>query len=63
MLFRSGVAAIRMGRGFIGIERDPRYFDIACRRIDDAYRQAPLIPLNPVRDDYETVSLFEDAND
>ena len=58
-----GVAAIRMGRGFIGIERDPRYFDIACRRIDDAYRQAPLIPLNPVRDDYETVSLFGDADD
>jgi DNA modification methylase len=28
-----------MGRSFIGIERDPDYFDIACRRIEDAQRQ------------------------
>ena len=59
----TGVACAHIGRKFIGIELEPKYFDIACRRIDDAYRQAPLIPLNPVRDDYETVSLFEDAND
>lgn len=29
----TGVAAVRMGRNFIGIERDERYFDIACARI------------------------------
>ena len=29
----TGVAAVRMGRSFIGIERDERYFDIACGRI------------------------------
>lgn len=40
----TGVAAMQMGRQFIGIERDPTYFDIACRRIEDAQRQAPLIP-------------------
>lgn len=40
----TGVAAIQRGKSFIGIERDPKYFDIACRRIDDAHRQAPLIP-------------------
>jgi site-specific DNA-methyltransferase (adenine-specific) len=40
----TGVACAQMGRRFIGIEREPKYFDIACRRIDDAYRQAPLIP-------------------
>ena len=59
----TGVAAVQLGRKFIGIEINARHFDIACRRIDDAYRQAPLIPLNPVRDDYETVSLFGDADD
>ena len=59
----TGVACAQLGRKFIGIELEPKYFDIACRRIDDAYRQAPLIPLNPVRDDYETVSLFGDADD
>lgn len=35
----TGVAAVQMGRDFIGIEREPKYFDIACKRIDDAQRQ------------------------
>jgi site-specific DNA-methyltransferase (adenine-specific) len=38
----TGVAAVQMGRKFIGIERDPGYFDIACRRIEQAQRQADL---------------------
>jgi DNA modification methylase len=38
----TGVAAIQMGMKFIGIERDERYFDIACRRIEDAQRQGSL---------------------
>lgn len=29
----TGVAALQMGRNFIGIEREPRYFDAACRRL------------------------------
>lgn len=29
----TGIAAVQMGRTFIGIERDERYFDIACKRI------------------------------
>lgn len=32
----TGVAAMQLGRRFVGIETDPRYFDIACRRIDAA---------------------------
>ena len=35
----TGVAAVQMGRQFIGIEREERYFKIACRRIEDAQRQ------------------------
>jgi site-specific DNA-methyltransferase (adenine-specific) len=35
----TGVAAVQMGRDFIGIEREPNYFDIACKRIEDAQRQ------------------------
>ena len=35
----TGVAAVQMGRQFIGIEREPKYFDIACKRIEDAQRQ------------------------
>ena len=38
----TGVAAVQMGRSFIGIEREPTYFDIACRRIEEAYRQPRL---------------------
>lgn len=38
----TGVAAVQMGREFIGIERDPGYFDIACRRIEDAQRQGDM---------------------
>lgn len=35
----TGVAAVQMGRRFIGIEREPKYFNIACKRIEDAQRQ------------------------
>jgi site-specific DNA-methyltransferase (adenine-specific) len=38
----TGVAAVKLGRKFIGIEIDPRYFDIACRRISEALRQPDL---------------------
>jgi DNA modification methylase len=39
----TGVACHATSRQFIGIERDPKYFDIACRRIEDAQRQGRLI--------------------
>lgn len=39
----TGVACMNLGRQFIGIEREPKYFDIACRRIEDAQRQGRLI--------------------
>ena len=39
----TGVACVNLGRRFIGIEREEKYFDIACRRIEDAYRQPRLI--------------------
>jgi len=38
----TGVAAVQMGRKFIGIELDPDYFKIACKRIEDAQRQKDL---------------------
>ena len=33
------VACAKLGRKGIGIEIDPGYFDIACRRVEEAYRQ------------------------
>ena len=38
----TGVAAVQMGRKFIGIEREERYFEIACKRIEQAQRQGDL---------------------
>ena len=46
----TGVAAVQIGSKFVGIERDPRYFDIACQRIENAQRQSSLFD---VRDAYE----------
>lgn len=36
------VACQRLGRAGIGIELDPEYFDIACRRVEEAMRQPDL---------------------
>jgi site-specific DNA-methyltransferase (adenine-specific)/modification methylase len=43
----TGVAAVERRRAFIGIEREPKYFDIACRRIEQAYAQRPLFDAEP----------------
>jgi len=40
----TGVAAVKMGRAFTGIERERKYFDIACERIEAAYAQGKLFP-------------------
>lgn len=36
------VACAKLGRKGIGIELDPEYFDIACKRVEDAYRQPDM---------------------
>ena len=38
----TGVAAMQLGRKFIGIEIEPKYFDIACERIENTQRQESL---------------------
>ncbi len=38
----TGVAAVQMRHPFVGIEIEPRYFDIACRRIEQAQRQGDM---------------------
>lgn len=40
----TGVACVKLDRKFIGIELEPKYFDIACRRIDAAYKE-PRLPI------------------
>lgn len=38
------VAATQLGRNSIGVELDPDYFDIACKRVEGAWKQPSLIP-------------------
>lgn len=38
----TGVACAKRGKSFIGIEREAAYFDIACRRIEEAYKQPDM---------------------
>jgi modification methylase len=38
----TAIAAVQAGRDFVGSEIDPTYFDIACKRIEDAQRQGNL---------------------
>jgi DNA modification methylase len=38
----TGVAAAQLNRAFVGIEKDTKWFDIACRRIEVAKRQGQL---------------------
>ena len=58
----TGVACVKLGRKFIGIEIEPKYFNIACKRIEQAYAQPDLfVPQSqpkPVQ-----ASLFQEATE
>lgn len=54
----TGVACVQLGLGFVGIERDPRYFDIACERISQAAAQGSLLQPDPIP---QQQSLIGDA--
>ena len=51
----TGVACAKMGRKFIGIELEPKYFDIACKRIEDAYAQPDMFIAPPAKAVQETL--------
>lgn len=53
----TGVACARLGRRFIGIEIEPRYFDIACRRIEEAQRHGDLFTYLPPAEDPEDMRM------
>ena len=51
------VACAKMGRRGIGIELDPDYFDIACKRVEEAYRQPDLFVEQPKEKQPEQVGF------
>jgi site-specific DNA-methyltransferase (adenine-specific) len=38
----TGVACVRLRRKFIGVEIEPKYFDLACKRVSEAYAQPDM---------------------
>lgn len=65
----TGVAAVKLGRRFVGIEVEPIYFDIACRRIADAMKQPDMFVASSTDRPQEQIEwaemwskpLFDDA--
>jgi DNA modification methylase len=53
----TGVACAKLGRRFIGVEIEPRYFDIACRRIEKAYAQGDMFIEPPAAAKQEALGL------
>ncbi len=51
----TGVACVKLGRKFIGIEIEPKYFDIACKRIEKAYQQPDFFVAPPTKPKQETM--------
>lgn len=55
----TGVAALQLGRKFIGIEREPKYFDIACERIRKESEQVKILDVFDAKPEkFETPSLL-----
>jgi len=54
------VACQRLGRRGIGIELDPGYFDIACKRVDEAARQPRLFAEPAPRPEQTAMNLGAD---
>lgn len=51
----TGVAAVMAGKRFVGIEREAKYFDAACKRIERAVSQGQLFdptPANQVQESF-----------
>ena len=55
----TGVACMDLGRKFIGIEINEKYFDIACKRIETASRQGKLFSQEPEKKNAEQTTIFD----
>ena len=53
----TGVACMTLGRKFYGIEREEKYFEIACKRIEDAQRQTSIFEQPAARAEQHGLAL------
>jgi site-specific DNA-methyltransferase (adenine-specific) len=51
----TGVACAKLRRAFVGVEIDPQHFEIACRRVEEAYRQPDLFIAPPPQPKQESL--------
>jgi len=51
----TGVACAKLGRKFIGIDIEQKHFDIACKRIEEAYAQPDMFVEPPAKMIQETM--------
>ena len=56
----TGIACAKLGRRFIGIEIEPKYFDVACKRIEAAYAQPDMF-VSPPSPKPEQLGMFTEA--
>ena len=56
----TGVACALLGRKFVGIEIDQKFFDLACRRIEEAYKQPDMF-VEAEKPKAEQLSLMEET--
>lgn len=47
----TGVAAARWGRKFVGVEIEEHYFEMSCKRIEEAYKQPQLFAEKPAKEE------------
>ncbi len=59
----TGVACVMMGRKFVGVEIDPKYFDIACRRIEEAMNQPDMFIPSALVDSAEQYDLLTEHHE
>lgn len=57
----TAVAAVKEGRRFVGVEIDPQWFDLACRRIEEAYKQPDLFVAPPSTPPPTQLDLLSEA--
>lgn len=51
----TGVAAVKLGRRFVGIEQNERWFDLSCRRINEALKQGDMFIEPPAKPEQLTM--------
>lgn len=57
----TGIACVKHGRRFVGVEKSPAYFDLACRRIEAALKQPDMFIAPPAPARQTSLDLTNEA--